>query len=204
MAPMPEPTVLFQDRFFLVVDKPAGLPTQSPKGGGENLYDTLRGQHKYVGLHHRLDTPVSGLVLFTLHKSVNAATAAGFREHSIERHYRALVLGDLSTAGTWAQALDGKAATTHHAPSPPEATLPEHFQSARVPGRTSVVDIRLETGRTHQIRRHAADAGHPILGDRRYGGVAGRLAPMICLRAVSLGFWHPRRDEWMQVDADPP
>ena len=199
---MHPPTIVFQDRFFLVVDKPAGLPTQSPKGGGDNLYDALRGEHNSVGLHHRLDTPVSGLVLFTLHKSVNASIAAGFRDHSIKRAYRALVLGNLPAAGTWDQDLEGKTAVTHFAPSAPQATVPEHFTTARVPGRTTVLDIRLETGRTHQIRRHASDAGHPILGDKRHGGVAGRLSPKICLRAVELGFWHPTREEWVQVDAE--
>lgn len=196
-------TIVFQDRFFIVADKPAGLPTQSPKGGGDNLYDRLRADHKYVGLHHRLDTPVPGLVLFTLDKSVNASIAAEFREHRIERIYRALVLGKIEASGTWSEDLDGKRARTHFAPSPPEVTppLPAHYIKARVPGRTTVLDIQLETGRTHQIRRHAADAGHPILGDRRYGGVAGRLAPEICLRAVALKFWHPRQEEWLQVQA---
>ncbi|MFT5585389.1 MAG: 23S rRNA-/tRNA-specific pseudouridylate synthase [Cognaticolwellia sp.] len=198
---MHAPTISYQDRYFLVVDKPAGLPTQSPKGGGDNLYDALREEHKYVGLHHRLDTPVSGLVLFTLHKSVNASIAAGFREHTIKRAYRALVLGNLSAAGTWDQDLEGKIAITHFAPSAPQAKVPEHYTTARVPGRTTILDIHLETGRTHQIRRHAADAGHPILGDRRYGGVAGRLAGDICLRAVALKFWHPRQEEWVQVEA---
>ena len=114
---MHPPTIVFQDRFFLVVDKPAGLPTQSPKGGGDNLYDRLRADHKYVGLHHRLDTPVSGLVLFTLDKSVNAPIAAEFREHRIERIYRALVLGRIDAKGTWTEDLDGKKARNTYSTS---------------------------------------------------------------------------------------
>ena len=78
---------LHNDGVILVVEKPSGLPTQAPRGGGDNLYDRLRRRYPRLALHHRLDTPASGLVLFTLDPRANAAIARGFREHLIQRRY---------------------------------------------------------------------------------------------------------------------
>jgi 23S rRNA-/tRNA-specific pseudouridylate synthase len=167
-----------QDRWVLVVDKPYGLPTQSGQDGGPNLFDMLREQHHYVGLHHRLDTPASGLVLFTLHKEANRAIARGFRRHTIERTYQVVVLGDPGAGGRWEEPIDGKTALTH-------------YTRITTDGMMSVLDVQLQTGRTHQIRRHATTSGHPVIGDRRHGGAAGRLWPRLALHASGLTLDHP-------------
>ena len=178
----------YRDRWILVVDKPVGLPSQPTPGGDRtHVYGILTGQHRYVGLHHRLDTPASGLLLLTLDPSVNATIAADFQTHRVERRYLAVVLGDPGEAGRWEQPINGEPAITH-------------WVRLGADQGVSVLLLTLETGRTHQIRRHAADAGHPLLGDRRYGGAAGRLSPRLTLHAIGLGLMHPaRRDQTVVV-----
>lgn len=192
--------VLYADPHLLVVHKPVGLPTQAPKGGGDNLFDSLRAEHPYVGLHHRLDTPVEGLVLFTLDPSVNAEIASAFREHRIRRSYQALVVGDPGPAGSWSTPLDGKPAVTHYRTASASEDRLGAWDRLHRAGRTTLLDIHLQTGRKHQIRRHCAQAGHPILGDRRYGGAASRLAPNICLKAVRLALTHPVSGQALVVE----
>lgn len=182
----------YRDPWLLVVDKPSGLPSQAGRQGGRtHVYGLLGARERYVGLHHRLDTPASGLLLLTLDKAANGAIAQGFREGEIKRRYLAVVLGDPGPAGAWEAELDGKAACTRF----------ERLGSAEG---TSLLSCTLETGRTHQIRRHAAQAGHPILGDRRHGGAAGRAWPRLALHAVELRLPHPVTDELLVVEAPVP
>lgn len=176
MGPLPRP--LFQDSFILVIEKPSGLPSQPDKGGGANVHDLLRDQHDYVGLHHRLDTPASGLMVLALDRRANKGLADGFRTHKIRREYKVVVLGDPGANGTWDAPLDGKTATTH-------------WTRIARGGGMSHLEISLGTGRTHQVRRHAVDQGHPVLGDRRHGGAAGRLWPRLALHAWRLHLSHP-------------
>jgi 23S rRNA-/tRNA-specific pseudouridylate synthase len=169
--------VRYRDRWLLVVDKPAGLPTQAPKGGGDNLFDRLRAEHAYVGLHHRLDTPVSGLVLFTLDPAANASVAAGFRTHAIARTYLAVAVGEVA-ATRWDRPIDGA----------PASTLVE---VAGTGAGLTALRLRPQTGRTHQLRIHAALAGAPLAGDRLHGGDAGRAWPRLALHAAALQLAHP-------------
>ncbi len=183
--------VCYQDRWLLVVNKPCGLATQSPRGGGENLDDQLRKEHSYVGLHHRLDTPASGLLLFTLSRSVNARIAEGFRSHRIQRNYQVAVVGDPGESGTWTTPIDGKQAQTH-------------WTQKSAGGGMTLLDVSLQTGRTHQIRRHAAEHGHPVVGDRRHGGAAGRLWGRLALHACGLRLNHPVTEQALSLLADLP
>ena len=168
----------YRDDAILVVEKPAGLPTQATREGGRrHLFAMLQARHRYVGLHHRLDTPASGLVLVTLDPAVNAAVHARFERHEIQRSYAVAVIGDPGT-GSWSAPLDGESAQTN-------------FRRIATDGRQSVLDVELETGRMHQIRRHAAMAGVPVLGDLRYGGAAKKLWPRLALHARRLALAHP-------------
>lgn len=189
-----DPTVSYQDDWLLVVDKPSGLPTQAGRDEGgtpvEDLFTALRRDHPRLALHHRLDQPASGLVLFTRDPRANAAIARAFREHTIARIYRAVLVGE-ATDATWAQRLDGKEART----------------DVRVIGRGSgltAVEVSLHTGRTHQIRRHAALAGRPIAGDRRYGAEAGHRWPRLALHAWRLELAHPITGARLAVESPLP
>jgi 23S rRNA pseudouridine1911/1915/1917 synthase len=178
--------VRFEDRWLVVVHKPAGLPTQAPRGGGDNLFDRLRAEHPYVGLHHRLDAAASGLVLLTLDRQVNAAVAAAFREHTIDRGYLAVLTGH-ARSGTWDRPVDGKRART-------DVEVLGHGAGL------TAVRLRLHTGRKHQIRVHAALAGTPVGGDRRYGGDATRRWPRLALHATTLRLTHPHTGEELAID----
>lgn len=186
--PLPLPVVeRHRDAALLVVSKPAGLPTQAPQGGGDNLYDRLRAQEPYLGLHHRLDTPASGLVLFTLDRRVNAAIAQDFAAHRIQREYLCAVLGEPGEGGRWEEPVEGQPARTD-------------WRRVRRVGELSWLVCALHTGRTHQIRLHAAGAGFPLVGDRRYGGATGRLWPRLALHAARLALRHPRTRRALGVE----
>lgn len=180
-------TPAFEDRWLLVLDKPAGLPTQAARGGGDNLFDRARSGRPYVGLHHRLDTAASGLVLFTLDPAVNAAVARALREHAIERTYRAVLSGEV-TSGRWDRPVDGVPARTD-------------FTVVGARGGRAAVELSLHTGRKHQIRVHAALAGAPVLGDRRYGDEVARAFPRLALHAARLGWAHPETGAALVVES---
>ncbi|RME26432.1 MAG: RluA family pseudouridine synthase, partial [Deltaproteobacteria bacterium] len=159
---VPELPERYRDRDVVVVDKPSGLPSQGTREGGRvHVHGILQAREAYVGLHHRLDRPASGLMLLTLRRPANRAIAEALRRGEITREYLAVVLGDPGPAGTWTDDVAGRPARTR-------------WQRLATRGGVAVLLCTLDTGRTHQIRQHAAAAGHPILGDRRYGGAAGR------------------------------
>lgn len=180
---------VYRDRWVVVVDKPSGMPSQAGRDGRPGVFEQLRAQNPYVGLHHRLDTPASGLMVLTLDRKANPSLAQSFQQRTVQRTYAVWVLGRPGD-GTWDAPLDDRDATTH-------------FETRRE-GRISALRVRLETGRTHQIRRHAALAGHPVIGDRRHGGAAGSLCPRLALHAEGLCFTHPVSGEPMELHSPPP
>lgn len=183
--------IVYEDRWILVVDKPAGLPTQGTRAGEPGVYELLAALHRYVALHHRLDRPASGLVLLGLDRAANPGLAQAFREHSIERTYLAVLAGELPRDCTWSWPVEGKPARTQ----------------VRLVSRASgfsAVELRLHTGRKHQLRVHAAMAGLPLAGDRRYGGEAGRAWPRLALHAARLSLAHPVTGALLEVEAPLP
>ncbi|MEC8424906.1 MAG: RluA family pseudouridine synthase [Myxococcota bacterium] len=183
------PRVVFEDAQVIVVDKPSGLPSQGTRQGSTpHVHGILAEQRDYVGLHHRLDQPTSGLMVLTRDRRANKALAEALQGGAVKRGYYAVVLGDPAVEGTWNASLDGRRARTH-------------WRRLSEGAGMAVLEVRLATGRTHQIRRHAADAGHPVIGDRRYGGAAGRLWPRLALHARRLSFPHPRTGETVTLQA---
>ena len=179
--------IRYQDEQLIIVDKPSGLAAQSTRDPDQpHVYGLLSSRFPYVGLHHRLDTPASGLMLLTLHRGANKAIARAFREHQIMRDYWVVVLGDPGPEGVWSGSLDGKRALSR-------------FKRLQHGPDMSLLQVSLETGRTHQIRRHALAAGHPVIGDRRHGGAAGRLWPRLALHAAALSLTHPVTGERLNV-----
>ena len=184
--------IRYQDAHIVVVEKPYGLPSQgTQRPEQDHLFAQVKTRFPEASLHHRLDTPASGLVLFTVHPVANKGIAKAFRLRRVTRRYLAVVAGVPSTTGTWADPIDGQTAITH-------------FQCLGSDGGMALLDVRIETGRTHQIRRHAAMAGHPILGDRRHGGIAGGLWPRLALHAVSLQLNHPITGTNLRVSSPVP
>ncbi len=188
----PELPVRYKDRYLMVVDKPAGLPSQGTREGKRvHVYGLLSARERYVGLHHRLDTPASGLLLVTRDPGVNPDIADAFREGTIRRTYLIVVVGDPGERGEWTNPIDGETAHTR-------------FKRLNRNEGMSLLAVRLMTGRTHQIRRHAAEAGFPVVGDRRYGHAAGRAWPRLALHAWKLDLYHPLTDAPIAVVAPVP
>jgi len=182
----------YRDAHLLVVEKPYGLATQPTRDGAMNLYELLCGKEDYVGLHHRLDTPASGLMLLALDRRVNADLARAFRERRVKRNYQMVVIGHpAGEEGSWTKSVDGKKAHTN-------------WKLLQKTDGMAHLEAELETGRTHQIRRHAVQAGHPIVGDKRYGGGAARLWDRLALHATKLVFEHPVSREVLSLSCPMP
>ena len=174
---MDELQTIYQDPWILVVGKPSGMPTQSTRDGQPGVYEHLKASLDTVALHHRLDQPASGLLVFGLHPHVNRPLTEAFRNHQIQRTYLA-ILGGQVTATEWTQPVHGKAAHTT-------------VQALGSQDGLTAVQLELHTGRKHQIRLHAAMQEAPIVGDRRYGGDWSHQWPRLALHAWRLRLNHP-------------
>lgn len=194
-APGPAPRIVHADEHVIVVDKPAGLVTApTPESDRGDLLDLVGRQFGEVYLVHRLDLPTSGLLVFARTREANKQLAEAFRVHDVEREYRAVAIGEV-TAQTIDRPIEGRRAVTHIEPVEPlvGATL---------------LAVRLETGRGHQIRIHLAGIGHPVAGDRGHGGELERAfsprPPRLALHARVLGFAHPGSGERVRFEAELP
>ncbi len=209
--------VVFEDDNLLVVDKPAGLVTHpAPGHRGTTLAEALAGRAvggedpARAGIVHRLDRDTSGLLLVARSEAAYAELRRMIAAHEVERHYLALVDGHPdATSGTIDAPLgrdrDRRSLQSTRTDSGREAVT--HFTVRELLPRTALLDVRLETGRTHQIRAHLAAIGHPVCGDRRYGGggSGSRLGlARQFLHAERLMFRHPISGEAMRCESKPP
>ena len=182
---------LYHHRGILVINKPHGLASQPTRENEQNVYNLLCTQHDYVGLHHRLDRPASGLLLLSTSKLLNKQIAESFARRTIQRGYLLWVLGKPERSGVWNQRIDGKEAVSR-------------FHRVFTDNSQSLLVVGIDTGRKHQIRKHSAMAGFPILGDRRYGNTAGLLWDRLSLHAFKLSFTHPATGERVVVHSEVP
>lgn len=207
--------VLYEDNHLLVVVKPANLPSQADSSGDDDLLSILK-EHiaqkynkpgaVYLGLVHRLDRPVGGVMVFARTSKAAARLSEAFRSHAQDRHYFAAVEGRIEGELHLKDYLckDGKSGMVRvvsgDAPGAKEARLISRPQAYAE--NLTLVDVQLLTGRSHQIRVQHAHAGHPLWGDMRYGhGKPGR---QIALWAWRLKLVHPTRKEEMCFVAPPP
>lgn len=214
--------VLYEDQQILIVDKPAGLLTHPSEAGQRDTLLERAGRylvrkHKiarpYVGIVHRLDQYTTGALLLVTSPRALRPFQALFRAHTIERTYLAVVEGVFITPsgridlplvrdrgdgrpGISRQPSEGVSAVTHY------EVLESFGQSA------SLITCRLETGRTHQIRIHMAEIGHPVVGDPAYRPRAlprfPTPFPRQALHAQSLGLVHPLGGQEIRVQAPLP
>jgi 23S rRNA pseudouridine1911/1915/1917 synthase len=216
--------VLFEDNHCLVVDKPAGLLTQGPSGVPSLEADArayLKDKYGktgnvYLGIPHRLDRPVSGVLLFAKTSKAAARLAEQFRERGVHKVYWGLVEGTPAPPEgqwrDWLRKVKDEARTVQAQPGEEgakEAVL--RFRVLRNVEAGALVEFVLETGRMHQIRLQASIRGHPLLGDEDYGATRafGRVAEMkrdriIALHALRLTFLHPVRYDPVTVEAPLP
>lgn len=160
---------------FAIVDKPALLDSQNSKQGRGSVVELLEKKFGYAGLVHRLDFGTSGLMVCAKTATAARELTAELQAGRIKRTYLAVALGKiLPNEGTLSTPIEGQEAVTHY-------KVLEHFANA------TLLEVVLETGRKHQIRRHLAEAGHPLLGDHLYGkGGSQRLFERPALHAHKL------------------
>ncbi len=186
--------ILYEDRWLVVIDKPAGLLSVPAEKEEANALHLLKAGLKSLSLLpvHRLDQDTSGVLVFARSKIAEEKLAILFENHTIEREYVAVVEGLLPySEGVWENYLREKENYSV------EVTTKElgrkaitHYQVAHRSKKLSFVRLKLETGRKHQIRVQAAHAGYPIVGDKRYGSLINPFK-RLCLHARTLAFIHP-------------
>ena len=171
---VPELQILRETPGWLAINKPAGLPTQATRDRKErSLEELLRAKYKSIYTVHRLDTPTSGVVLFA--RSSEAAARLSRALPEIRKTYLVRTDPPLTSEVVIETPIDGKPART----------------IARPNG-----EVEIESGRTHQIRVHLSSIGHPVTGDRRYGGTP---APRLMLHA-----WKLEHETFGVIEAPPP
>lgn len=214
---------MFHARKVIVVDKPGGLLTQAPAGidSLELRIKRWRRQqgtldsNNYLGVPHRLDRAVSGLMLFATSKPVTKNLCQQFEQRSVEKTYWALVTGCVKPSkGDWVDWMrkrpDGAKSEIVDLGAEGGQLAKLSYQVKLQSDSVSLLEIKLETGRTHQIRLQAACREHPILGDDLYGSTIAygpqtsdlRLR-WIALMSKQLAFTHPETEERLEFDAEP-
>jgi len=197
-----DPVIVYRDEHLAVVWKPAGLLAVPAAGRHDeaSLLGKVSGllrQRAFVV--HRLDELTSGLMMVARTAEVAALLRAMFAAHAIERHYLAIVNGVFASAPQTQRSFlvrnrgDGLRGASDDEDDPSGREAVTHFSLVEQFGKeAALVEARLETGRTHQVRIHLAELGHPVLGDKLYGGHGvGRRLPRYALHACVLGFRHP-------------
>ena len=201
-------SILYQDADVVVIDKPAGLVVHpAPGHGGGTLVNALLhhcrdlsgvGGELRPGIVHRLDKDTSGVLVAAKNDAAHRSLAAQFKAHSVLREYLALVRGTPRAASGSVEAAIGRHPTDRKRMSTRtrrgRAAVTHYSVEERLRG-ASLLRVRLETGRTHQVRVHLASIGLAVLGDPVYGGADARGAELgltrQALHAAVLGFTHP-------------
>jgi 23S rRNA pseudouridine1911/1915/1917 synthase len=219
-AELDRDAIVYVDAHIVVVAKPPGISTVPYD---ERESDTLDarvrawiersqslgrgsgGSRPNLGVVHRLDKETSGLVVFTRTWLAKQHLAAQFRKHAVERRYIAVAHGDVRsrTFHTWLVENRGDGLRGSARGTPPNGSREAitHVESLERLAGATLIACRLETGRTHQIRIHVSEAGHPLLGERVYiRHFAGPTleAPRLLLHAADLGFEHPATGRMMR------
>ncbi|WP_027088370.1 RluA family pseudouridine synthase [Cohnella panacarvi] len=211
--------VVYEDGDVIVVNKPRGMVVH-PAAGHPNgtlvnalLYHCkdLSGINGVMrpGIVHRIDKDTSGLLMVAKNDLAHASLAAQLKAHTVNRRYYAVVYGQVEHDKGTIDAPIGRANQDRKLYVVTEKNSKHavtHFAVSERFGDYTLLDLRLETGRTHQIRVHMKYIGHPLVGDPVYGGKSGRTLGMSgqALHAGVLGFEHPRIGEWLEFAAPIP
>lgn len=197
--------VLYEDNHCIVVYKDAGIPVQGDETGDTSLMDMVKTYLKekyqkpgavFLGLIHRLDRPVSGIVIFGKTSKGASRLSEQFRVHTVKKIYRALVEGTLEKKeGALINYLskDEKRnfVTVYDGPHGDAKKAELSFKVIESKGKNTLVEIELKTGRSHQIRSQFAHIGHSLVGDSKYGAKEKYTKGAIALSAVKLEFDQP-------------
>lgn len=230
--------IVYEDEDVLIVNKAAGMVVHPGHGHFDGTLVNALAHHlgltqapdatdERMGiLVHRIDKDTSGLLAVAKNDEAQLRLAKQFAVHSIERRYRAIVWGNIAQDEGTVDSYIGRDPNDRLAYknfSDPEKGkhAVTHYKVLERFGYVTLVECRLETGRTHQIRVHMSSIGHPLFGDERYGGTTIRkgtvyskyrqfirncfeICPRQALHAKTLGFVHPTTGKWMEFDSEIP
>ena len=204
--------IAYEDEHLVVVDKPAGLVVHPAPGHatgtlvhGLLAHDVAGGDEDRPGIVHRLDRDTSGLMVVARSEEAHARLQELVRKHELERHYRALVVGRPRSRSGRIEApigRDRRDPLRHSLDTDTPRDAVTHFELVELYARHALLDVRLETGRTHQIRVHLAAIDLPVAGDPVYGRPHELGLERQFLHAARLAFAHPITAE--QVDVESP
>ncbi len=221
MPSLPPPDVLIESGAMLVVNKPGGLLTQAPPGIDSLELRTkqwlIKRDNKpgraYLGVPHRLDRPVSGIILLCKNVRATSRISEQLQSRTIKKIYRAVVAGcPESPSGTWTDHMrklpDEARSEIVEAQHPDSKQAVLHYETLDAANGMSLLEIQLETGRTHQIRLQCSEHGHPIVGDTLYGSTlpfgpetADQRKRWIALHSYRIEFEHPMTKEPVAMSA---
>ena len=204
--------ILYEDEHLLFINKPdllLSIPGRHPLNQ-DCVISRMRADYPSASMVHRLDLDTSGVMVIPLTKAVHSHISRQFQERVVKKEYHAIVFGlvekdvaeiDLPIAPDWSNrprqkicAEKGKQSLTRY----------EVLERDAATNRTRLL-LKPETGRSHQLRIHLSEAGHPILGCDLYAHEqALALSPRLLLHASYLGFQHPHSGEWIELRCPPP
>lgn len=201
--------IIYEDRDILVCKKPAGLPTQTAKIAAPDLVSELKKylaqkEEPYLAVIHRLDQPVEGLLVFAKNKAAAKNLNSQLRQNDFNKVYYAVSFNQPTVQEGMLEdymVKDGSAAKIVPADTPGAKKAVLHYRQIAIQKGRVLYEVRLETGRFHQIRAQMAHAGMPLLGDKKYADPAIRLYSEkhgirnVALCACKLKFKHPKSGE---------
>jgi len=209
--------IVYEDSDLLVINKPAGMVVHPAPGNRAGtlvnalLYHSDRlsavNDETRPGIVHRIDKDTTGLLVVAKNEKAHRHLASQLKEHRIKRKYTALVRGVIEEDGGTIEAPIGRHPGDRKkmavvARNSKEAVT--HFNVIKRYAGYTLIEARLETGRTHQIRVHMHYIGHPVVGDPKYGRQGELGTESLLLHAAVLGFVHPQKGEYMEFEAPLP
>lgn len=221
--------IAYEDAHLIVIDKPAGLVVHPAAGNPDGtlvnaLLHHCQGQLSGIGgvarpgIVHRIDKDTSGLLVVAKTTPAHEGLARQFAEHTILRRYLAVCAGHPSPRDGTIEGRIGRSDANRkkmailHDKSPRGKPAVTHYRTLQQLDNCTLIECRLETGRTHQVRVHCASIGHPLVGDPVYGRTPKTLRPVLerlgfarqALHAATLGFVHPVTGQMCEFHADLP
>lgn len=210
--------IIYEDNHLLVVEKPINMLVQEDHTADPDLLTELKGYIKvkdkkpgnvFLSLVHRLDRPVGGVMVFAKTSKAAGRLSDQLRRRVIKRKYLVVVRNVMKEKKARLTDYLFKDRRRNYVSVVPkrvkgskEARLT--YETKGIKEKMSLLEVELETGRSHQIRVQLAHIGHPIYGDQKYGKEINQVGEQIALWAYELSFEHPTRKEFMTFKTDPP
>lgn len=205
--------VLYEDNHLLVVVKPACVPVQADESGDPALLDLCKDYIKkkynkpgnvFLGLVHRLDRPVSGVIVFARTSKAASRLSDQFRKHDTKKSYLALCEGSLKKQATLIDYLERRERNSFVSTKAKGKQAELSYRVLKSEKNVNMVEIDLKTGRHHQIRVQFSSRGNSLLGDFRYGSKIKFPNKSIALHSHKLTIFHPTSKEELTFTAEPP